>query len=160
MTDEEIAKEIIDVLVEGPGRNMDKAFALHVLGWYITADGDTAVSPTGSLSPNRGKNKDCWLKPYSTSLADVAPAIFDTRRFSSAKLFVSEKGMYFAKVTSVLANLKRWNASRSHDVFLVELSSLAVGLSVDDTAAAALCKAGLACKLDEIEKAASLGTGR
>ena len=105
-----IVDELLSVLEEGSGRNMDRAFALHVLGWYLSADGNTAYSPVGSANANDGKHADHWLEYYSTSLAAIAPAMFDTDRFVSAKLMKTAHGGYFAKVTSLLGSVKQFSA--------------------------------------------------
>jgi len=129
---------------------MDRAFALHVLGWWITSDGDSAISPTGGRHANDEKHKDGWLEYYSTSLEAIAPAIFETERFVSAKL----QSRYFAQVKSRLVTIPNFSSGTSGLILAGDLVQ-AEGVSFDTTASAALCKAALMCKLDELEKAAA-----
>lgn len=145
--DSDAAREILDALEEGPGRNMDRAFALHVLGWRL--EGESAISPTGSHNANDEKYKDQWLEYYSTSLEAIAPAVFENHYFSSAELRKSPRGIYRAVVRGEIKII-------GHSVHGGKSAVGLIGISFSGYAAAALCRAALMCKLDEIDKAAAL----
>lgn len=146
-SDDDVIEKIIDALQAGPGRKMDLAFALYVLGWRL--EGESAISPTGSCWDNAGKHELGWLEYYSTSMSAIAPAVFETDRFYSVKIQKStlESTGYYAVVKSM-----RHCIPQTPMLFQILSGRHAKGMSYDNTAAAALCKASLMCVIDEREK--------